>query len=223
MTTAIVGVGNIGGALARNLVRGDEPVVLAARDESDAARLAGELGPLASAATVQAAIEAADVVVFAVWFEVLRPLIAEYADLLGGKVVADPSNPIGFTADGAPFRTLPEGQSQGTLVAAMLPPGAHYVKAFGTLGADSLAYSANRAPRRAVLFYATDDDQAAAATERLITVCGFDPVRAGGLNEARRLEAPGGDLSQNGGLGGRLLDADQARAAVAAAPAPRAN
>ena len=73
------------------------------------------------------------------------------------KVVADPSNPLGFTADGTPFRTLPEGQSQGSLVAAMLPAGAHYVKAFGTLGVDQLATSANRAPSRAVLFYAADE------------------------------------------------------------------
>ena len=217
MATAIIGVGNIGGALARHLVRGGEPVTLAARDESNAAALAGELGPLASAATVQEAIEAGDVVVFAVWFDALKQLIPEYADLLDGKVVADPSNPIGITADGTPFRTLPEGQSQGSLVAATLPAGAHYIKAFGTLGADSLANSANRTPRRAVLFYATDDDRAAAAIERLITVSGFDPARAGNVSEAGRLEMPGGDLHQNGGLGGKLLDADQARAAVAAA------
>jgi 8-hydroxy-5-deazaflavin:NADPH oxidoreductase len=217
MTTAIIGVGNIGGALARHLVRGGEHVTLAAREESSAAVLAGELGPLASAATVQEAIEAGDVVVFAMWFDALKQLIPEYADLLDGKVVADPSNPIGITADGTPFRTLPEGQSQGSLVAAMLPAGAHYVKAFGTLGADSLANSANRTPRRAVLFYATDDDRAAAAIERLITVSGFDPARAGNVSEVGRLAVPGGDLHQNGGLGGKLLDADEARAAVAAA------
>jgi predicted dinucleotide-binding enzyme len=50
MTTAIIGVGNVGGALARHLVRAGEPVVLAARDESATAALAGELGSLASAA-----------------------------------------------------------------------------------------------------------------------------------------------------------------------------
>lgn len=50
MTTAIIGVGNVGGALARHLVDGGEPVMLAAREEPDAAALAGELGPLASAA-----------------------------------------------------------------------------------------------------------------------------------------------------------------------------
>jgi predicted dinucleotide-binding enzyme len=217
MTTAIIGVGNVGGALARHLVRAGEPVVLAARDESATAALAGELGSLASAASVPDAIGAADVIVLAVWFDALKQVITDYGDLLDGKVVADPSNPLGFNADGTPFRTLPEGQSQGSLVAAMLPAGAHYVKALGTLSADSLASSANRAPRRAVLFYATDDDQAAAAIERLITASGFDPVKVGGVNETGRLEMPGGDLHQGGGLGGKLLDADQARAAAAAA------
>lgn len=48
-------------------------------------------------------------------------------------------------------RTLPDGQSSGSIVASLLPTDAHYVKAFGTLAADSLASSANREPR-AVLF-----------------------------------------------------------------------
>src|SRR5258708_47787 len=117
MTTAIIGAGNIGGALARHLVRGGEHVMLAAKDQSKAAAVADELGPLASAATVREAIEAADVVVFAVWFDALKTLLAEYAELLDGKVVADPSNPVGFAADGTPVRTLPEGQSQASLVA----------------------------------------------------------------------------------------------------------
>jgi 8-hydroxy-5-deazaflavin:NADPH oxidoreductase len=215
MTTAIIGVGNVGGALARHLARGGEPVVLAARDESAAAGLAAELGSLASAASVSEAIEAADVIVLAVWFDALKQIITDYAGLLDGKIVADPSNPLGINADGTLFRTLPDGQSQGSLVAAMLPAGAHYVKAFGTLDAGSLASSANRAPRRAVLFYATDDDRAGAAIERLITVAGFDPVRAGSLSEAGRIEMPGGDLHL--ATLGRLLDADEARSAVAAA------
>jgi hypothetical protein len=98
----------------------------------------------------------------------------------------------------------------------MLPAGAHYVKAFGTLGADSLASAANREPRRAVLLYATDDDAAAVAIERLISAAGFDPLKVGGVADAGRIEVPGGDLHQNGGLNGLLLDLDQARAAVAA-------
>jgi 8-hydroxy-5-deazaflavin:NADPH oxidoreductase len=91
---------------------------------------------------------------------------------------------------------------------------------FGTLGADSLASAANREPRRAVLLYATDDDAAAAAIERLISAAGFDPLKVGGVADAVRIEVPGGDLHQNGGLNGLLLDLDQARAAVAAGPTP---
>jgi pyrroline-5-carboxylate reductase len=45
MTTAIIGVGNIGGALARHLVRGGEDVTLAAREESNAAALAASWAP----------------------------------------------------------------------------------------------------------------------------------------------------------------------------------
>src|SRR4051812_17065819 len=153
-TTAIVGVGNIGTTLARLLVRGDEAVVLAALNESHAEELARELGPLARAASVETAVAVADVVVLALWLDTTKELIPELAHLLENKVVVDPSNPIGFDKNGQVMRTLPEGQSAGSVVADLLPPGAHYVKAFGTLGAGALGAGANREPKRAVLFYA---------------------------------------------------------------------
>jgi 8-hydroxy-5-deazaflavin:NADPH oxidoreductase len=215
MTTAIIGVGLLGSALARNLVGGGEAVVLAARDEDHAARLANDLGPLARAASVSQAIAAADTVVFAVWLDTLTSLVSDNAHVLKGKVVLDPTNPIRVDGSGAFVRSLPEGQSAGSVVAGLLPPEAHYGKAFGSLGAASLAESANRSPRRAVLFYATDDAQAAATAERLILAAGFDPVKAGYMKDAARIEGPDGDLSQFG-LRGALVDVDQARAAVAA-------
>jgi predicted dinucleotide-binding enzyme len=213
MTTAIIGVGNIGGAVARDLVAGGEPVVLAAKDKSNADALADELGPLARAASVENAIADGDAVVFAVWLDTIKQLIRQHARLLEGKVAVDPSNPIGFDESGQPFRTLPEGQSAGSVVAALLPAGVHYVKAFGTLAADALAAGAHREPRRAVLFYATDDDTAATTIERLVRAAGFDPLKAGGVADSGRIEAPGGDLHQFG-LNGELVDLDQARAAV---------
>src|SRR5213079_3447777 len=215
MTTAIIGVGNIGKAVVHDLVEGGERVVLAAREESNATALANELGELASATSVEKAITDADVVVFAVWLDTLKDLIAQHADLLRGKVVVDPSNPVAQDGKGGVVRTLPDDQSSGSVVAGLLPAEAHFVKAFGTLGAESLASEANRTPR-AVLFYATDDNQAAAAIERLITAAGFDPVTAGGVEGALRLETFGA-LHQFGGLNGKVVDASEARAAVAAA------
>jgi 8-hydroxy-5-deazaflavin:NADPH oxidoreductase len=219
MTTAIIGVGNIGGALARHLVAGDELVVLAARDESNAEAVAKELGPHASVASVEDAIAGAQVVVFAVWLDTIKDLTARHRRVLERKVVVDPSNPLGFDDKGQMIRTLPGDQSSGSIVASLLPTSAHYVKAFGTLAADSLASSANREPERAVLFYATDDDIAARTIERLIRAAGFEPVQAGGVADAGRIEMPGGDLHQFG-LNGALLDLDKARAAVAATATP---
>ena len=213
MTTAIIGVGNIGSSVARHLVAGGEPVVLTAKDESHAQTLAEELGPLARAASVEDAISGADTVLLAVWLDTMRELIPAYANLLTGKVVIDPSNPIGFDASGQMMRTLPEGESSGSVVAALLPAGTHYVKAFGSLGADALAASANRDPR-AVLFYATDDDAAEKAIGRLIRAAGFEPWKAGGVASAGRIEAPGGDLHQYG-FNGEVVDIDRARSATA--------
>ena len=212
MATAIIGVGNVGGAVARHLVTGGEPVVLAAKEESKAEALASELGPLARAATVEDAIAAGEAVIFGLWLDALQDVLPRHAKRLEGKVVIDPSNPISFDPSGQPSRTLPEGQSAGSVVASLLPTGAHYVKAFGTLGGPSLASSSNREPR-AVLFYATDDDEAAATAERLIDAAGFEPLKAGGLADVSRIEMLGGDLHQ-ASLNGAVLDLDQAQALV---------
>ena len=125
-------------------------------------------------------------------------------------------------ANGQFSRTQPDGVSAGSVIAGLLPPGAHYVKAFGTVGAEKLAEAANRSPDRAVLFYATDDDVAASTAERLISAAGFAPVKAGGLDQAIRIEMLG-DLHDFGGLNGRLLTAGQARALLADGPASAAR
>jgi predicted dinucleotide-binding enzyme len=208
LTTAIIGVGNLGGTVARHLVAGDEPVVLAAADEAHAKALEEELGPNASAASVEDAIAGADVVVLATWLDQTREFLPAEARLLEDKVVIDPSNPIGFE-NGQMIRTLPAGESSGSVVAGLLPASAHYVKAFGTLGAvEQLATSANRDPR-VVLFYATDDDAAEAAAQRLIRAAGFEPLKLGGVSEAGRIEGPDGELQ------GQILDLDEARATIA--------
>src|SRR6476659_1735202 len=131
MATAIIGVGNLGSTVARHLVAGDEHVVLAAADEAHATRLADELGPKASAASVEDAIAGADVVVLAIWLDQIKELVPARTRLLENKVVVDPSNPIGFDENGQMIRTLPAGESSGSVVAGLLPAGAHYAEAFG--------------------------------------------------------------------------------------------
>ena len=77
-------------------------------------------------------------------------------------------------------------------VAGWLPTGASLAMAFGTLSANLFGSSSNRSPESAVLFYVADD-HAGVVVERLIRGAGFEPVRAGGIEQSGRLEV-GGDL-----------------------------
>src|SRR5258707_9120086 len=163
MTTAIIGVGTIGTIVARNLVQGGQRVILANRDKSKADKLAVELGDLASSAEVGEAITKSDVVVLAIWLDVMKFFIPEFGEKLVGKIVVDPSNPVGPDGKGGFKKTIPDDQSSGQIIADLLPKGARFVKAFGTLAATSLTSGARRTPERAVLFYAADDGGAGEA------------------------------------------------------------
>ena len=121
MITAIIGLGRIGSPLAQEIVAGGQAVVLVARDQSKATALANRLGPLASIASIQEAIARADVVIVAVPFDVIKEIAVRFGDLLKGKIVVDPSNPVAPDENGRLQRVLPEGQSSGSVIAGLLP------------------------------------------------------------------------------------------------------
>jgi 8-hydroxy-5-deazaflavin:NADPH oxidoreductase len=207
MTTAIIGTGGLGSVIARLLAAGGEALRLSSADLESARTLAAEIDRGAVVATDNHdALQGADAVVLALRFVVLKGVIAEIADALTGKLVVVPSNPVTADAQGNISRVLPEGQSSGEVVAGWLPAGGRLALAFGTLSARLLESSANRSPELAVLFYATDDDRAGQEVGRLIRTAGFEPVRAGGIEQSGRLEV-GGDLHDRvvGGAEARSL------------------
>ncbi|HEX3388230.1 MAG TPA: NAD(P)-binding domain-containing protein [Streptosporangiaceae bacterium] len=194
MTTAIIGTGGIGSVIARQLASGGETLRLSSADNESARKLAAGIGRAAvAAADNRDAVRGADAVVLALRFAVLEGVIAGIAGPLTGKLVVVPSNPFGIDAQGNVSRLLPQGQSAGEVVAGWLPEGARLAMAFGTLSADLFESASNRSPEPAVLFYATDDDRAGEEVERLIRTAGFEPVKAGGIEQSSRLEV-GGDL-----------------------------
>jgi predicted dinucleotide-binding enzyme len=198
-TVAIIGTGNIGSRLAAGFAAGGQDFLVAGRDREATRKLASGLNGHAEAVSVDEAVDRADVLVLAVWFDTVKQLIGEYGERLAGKVVIDPTNPV--APDGGGFRkTIGEQESSGQILAALLPRGAALVKAFGTLSADTLSAAARREPERAVLFYAADDDNAAGLAAELIRAFGYEPVRAGGLDQSIRLEVFG-DLHEFGALG----------------------
>ena len=194
MTTAIIGTGGIGSAIARRLASGGETLRLSSANPASARTLAAEIGRASvGAADNRDALQGADAVVLALRFGVLKGVIAEIAGPLADKIVIVPSNPVGIDAQGKVSRLLPEGQSSGAVVAGWLPAGARLAMAFGTMSADLFESASHRSPEPAVLFYVTDDDRAGEEVERLIRAAGFEPVRAGGTGQSGWLEV-GGEL-----------------------------
>jgi len=194
MTTAIIGTGGLGSVIARQLATGGETLRISSADNKSARTLAAQIGRAAVvAAGNRDALQGADAVVLALRFTVLKGVIDEIADQLADKLVVVPSNPLTIDAQGNLSRVLPEGQSSGKVVAGWLPAGTRLAMAFGTMSADLFVSSSNRSPEPTVLFYVTDDDRAGEEVERLIRTAGFEPVKAGGIEQSGRLEV-GGDL-----------------------------
>jgi len=197
---AVIGLGNIGKVVAANLVKGNRPVILASRKSEDAKSLAKELGALAVAVEIPAAIKEADIIVMSVWFASIKELLVQYAAELQGKIIIDPSNPIAPDGNGGFKKIIGADESAGQIIAGLLPKGAKLVKAFGTLGAGSLASAAYRKPEPAVLFYAIDDTTINGKIEELIHDSGFEPLHVGKIDQSIRIEVFG-DLHEFGALG----------------------
>ena len=159
-TVAIIGTGTIGSTLAADFAAGGQDFLLAGRDAEAARKIASDLDGYAEAVSVDEAVQRADVLVVAVWLDDFRQLIAQYGEQLAGKVIVDPTNPVGPDGDGGYRKVIGEQESSGQILAGLLPAGARLVKAFGTLSAPSLSSAARREPERAVLFYAADDNAA---------------------------------------------------------------
>ena len=194
MSTAILGTGGLGSVIARRLASGGETLRLSSADTESARTLAAAIGRQAVAASDNHdALQGTDAVILALRFGVLKGVIEEIAGSLTDKLVVVPSNPVGLDAQGKIVRLLPRQQASGTVVAGWLPERARPVMAFGSMSGDLLESSSNRSPELAVLFYVTDDDRASEQVERLIRTAGFEPVKAGGIEQSGRLEV-GGDL-----------------------------
>lgn len=197
---AIIGMGNIGQAVASNFSRSNRSFMAADRDLEKAKTLAANWAPGAAASDISHAVKKAGIIILAIPFGAIAGFMKEYAADLEGKIIVDPSNPIAPDENGGFKKVIGANESAGEINAAALPKNARLAKALGTLSAASLTGSAYQSPQKAVLFYATDDTSINETVEQLISDNGFDAVRAGDLNQSLRLEVFG-DLHEFGALG----------------------
>jgi NADPH-dependent F420 reductase len=183
MKIAVIGTGNVGGALGRRWANAGHEVIFGSRDpEGEKVRaLLQSTGSETRATSAREAMASADVILLATPWSEARETLAAGGDL-AGKVIIDATNPflpglalaVGYTSSG------------GEQVAAWAA-GARVVKAFNTTGAGNML-NPDYGGVQPTMFICGDDASAKATVADLTSQIGFEPVDAGPLSMARVLE-----------------------------------
>jgi 8-hydroxy-5-deazaflavin:NADPH oxidoreductase len=183
MKIAILGTGNVGRRLGKLLSSAKHEVVFGSRQMNETQLPIQE----AVLKSYKEAVAFAEVVFIATpWAnDITTNLLKDIGDFRG-KIIVDCTNPlapdymsnlIGHTSSSAEEIQRIVGATRGI------------VKAFNTIFADIMEAGKQQFDGgRATGFYCGDDDESKAIVHQLITDCGFEPVHAGALKNARYLE-----------------------------------
>jgi 8-hydroxy-5-deazaflavin:NADPH oxidoreductase len=176
MKVAIIGSGNVGGALAKALGHAGHEITFGVRKPDPGKP--DQKG-------IAEAVSRAEATILAVPFDAVGDVIAAAAGGFAGKILIDATNPLGMGEEGLVL-TIGFDTSAAERVAA-LAPQARVFKAFNQTGFENMADSRSYA-HRPVMFVAGDDAAGKVAVLKLVEDAGFEAIDAGGLRAARLLE-----------------------------------
>lgn len=173
MQIAIIGAGNIGGTLARQLAASGHKVRLGVRD-SGAQRvldLVSDIGTGIEATSPSQAVAGADVTVFAVPGAAVAEMLPEISAALNRKVIIDATN------------NMTPGSSLNSLqVFSSAVPTASVYRAFNTLGWENFA-NPMFGSVQADLFYCGSAGDGQKLVEQVIEAVGLRPIYVGGPDQ----------------------------------------
>ncbi len=178
MKIAIIGSGNVGGALAQGWVKKGHEITFGVRnkDEFKGNRLSG-INNIA-AASIPDAVKSSEVIVIAAVPQAVQS-IAEMMGDVSSKVIIDAMNSV---------RIKPEPYSNTTEALTSLTNCKDIVKCFSTTGAENMADPVYQG-RGIDMFYAGDSDRAKKVAEQLAKDLGFENVyNFGGSDKFQLLE-----------------------------------
>jgi len=188
MRIAIIGAGNVGGALGKGWARTGHAIAYGVPEPSDAkhratARAAGGADLL----SVPQAVQGVEAIVLAVPFDAVGDALTAMGDL-AGRLLIDVTNPLRMGAAGLEL-SLGFDRSAAEHVAS-LAPGAAVFKTLNQVGFEVMENTAGYAAQP-VMFVAGDDATRKPVVMGLVSDLGFHAVDAGGLRVARLLEPYG--------------------------------
>ncbi|MFI6868008.1 NADPH-dependent F420 reductase [Nocardia sp. NPDC050406] len=184
MRIGIIGAGQMARALGRGWAAAGHEVFVGARTSERAAEAARAIGSGAAAGGMRAAAEFGEVILLALPVAALSEVLREVGGL-EGRTLIDCTN--AFQPDDGAFALAEPAVAERIAAEA---PGAHVVKAFNVCAAE-LWESTQRTfdGRSLAVPLCGDDPTAVDRVAVLVTDLGLRPIRAGGLGQARYLEA----------------------------------
>ena len=182
---AIIGTGQVAGALGPEFAAQGHTITYGSRDPSraDVADLVARTGHGASAALPQDAATNADIVVLAVPGELVESITLGLGDL-SGKIIIDPTNPLG-RSDAGLFE-MSVDTSNGEIIQAAAP-GAYVVKAFNALNWRTMIDPESSGGPVSIPLVG-NDAAAKAKVADLVTKMGLEPIDLGPIRHSRHVE-----------------------------------
>ena len=183
-TIAIIGTGDVAGALGPRFAEQGHTIVYGSRDpgRSSVNKLVERSGEGASATTQAAASAQASIVVLAVPGMLVEEITKSLGDL-SGKIIIDPTNPLERK-----LLALAHGvETSNAEIIQAAAPDAFVVKAFNTLNYKTMI-DPGSADGPVSIPLAGDDRKAKKMVAELVEGMGLEPIDIGPLENARWVE-----------------------------------
>ena len=178
MNIAIIGTGNVGGALAKKWAQVGHKIVLGVRDTVEFKGKELLNTKKITVASIQDAVKSSDVILIAAVPQATAGIVNAMGDVTG-KVIIDAMNSV---------RTKPEGFNNSFEALKSLATGAEMVKCFNSVGFNVMA-DANFNGTKADMYMAGSNERAKEVAKQLALDAGFENCyNFGGDDKAALLE-----------------------------------
>ena len=183
-TIAVIGTGDVGGALGPAFAGQGHTIVYGSRDpdRGKVKDLVERTGELASATTPAAAASQADIVVLAVPGLMVEEITESLGDL-SGKIIIDPTNPLERRMN----RLEHAVDTSNAEIIQAAAPDAYVVKAFNTLNWKTMV-DPDSAGGPVSIPLVGDNGRAKKKVAELVSGMGLEPIDVGPLRDARWVE-----------------------------------
>ena len=183
-TIAVIGTGDVGGALGPEFAAQGHTIVYGSREpERDKVKeLVEKTGELASATTPADAAAQADIVLLAVPGLMVEEITRSLGDL-SGKIIIDPTNPLERRMN----RLEHAVDTSNAEIIQAAAPGAYVVKAFNTLNWKTMIDPVSAGGPVSIPLVG-DNGRAKKKVAELVSGMGLEPIDVGPLRDARWVE-----------------------------------